>query len=38
MRVYPGRTHGLSEGRGTTLDVFKNGLWYFEDHLPRGPQ
>ena len=38
MRVYPGRTHGLSEGRGTTLDVFKNVLWYFEDHLPRGPQ
>lgn len=38
MRVYPNRTHGLSEGRGTRLDVFKNVLWYFEDHLPRGPQ
>jgi dipeptidyl-peptidase-4 len=38
MRVYPGRTHGLSEGRGTRLDVFKNVLWYFQDHLPRGPQ
>jgi dipeptidyl-peptidase-4 len=36
MRVYPGRTHGLSEGRGTRLDVFKNILWYFEDHLPAG--
>jgi dipeptidyl-peptidase-4 len=33
MRVYPGRTHGLSEGRGTSLDVYRNILWYFEDHL-----
>lgn len=38
MRVYPGRTHGLSEGPGTILDVFKNILWYFEDHLPPGPR
>ncbi len=38
MRVYPGRTHGLSEGPGTSLDVYKNILWYFEDHLPRGPE
>jgi dipeptidyl-peptidase-4 len=38
MRVYPDRTHGLSEGRGTRLDVFKNILWYFQDHLPPGPR
>jgi dipeptidyl-peptidase-4 len=38
MRVYPGRTHGLSEGKGTRLDVFKNILWYFQDHLPSGPR
>lgn len=33
MRVYPGRTHGLSEGRGTSLDVYRNILWHFQDHL-----
>lgn len=38
MRVYPDRTHGLSEGPGTQLDVYKNILWYFEDHLPPGPR
>ena len=38
MRVYPGRTHSLSEGQGTSLDVFKHILWYFEDHLPAQPQ
>jgi len=34
MRVYPARTHGLFEGRGTTLDVYTNILGYFEEHLP----
>jgi dipeptidyl-peptidase-4 len=38
MRVYPGRTHGISEGKGTNLDVFSNILAYFEEHLPPGPQ
>jgi len=38
MRVYPGRTHVLSEGKGTNSDVFTNILGYFEEHLPPGPQ
>ena len=38
MRVYPGRTHGIFEGQGTTLDVYTNILAYFEEHLPPGPQ
>ena len=37
MRVYPGRTHGISEGKGTTADVYANILGYFEDHLPPKP-
>ncbi|MGH9454632.1 MAG: S9 family peptidase, partial [Terriglobia bacterium] len=38
MRVYPGRTHGIFEGPGTTIDVYTNILAYFEEHLPPGPQ
>jgi dipeptidyl-peptidase-4 len=38
MRVYPGRTHGIFEGKGTNLDVYTNILGYFEAHLPPGPQ
>jgi dipeptidyl-peptidase 4 len=34
MRVYPGRTHGIFEGSGTTPDVYTNILGYFETHLP----
>jgi dipeptidyl-peptidase-4 len=34
MRVYPGRTHSISEGKGTILDVYTNILGYFEEHLP----
>lgn len=34
MRVYPGRTHGISEGKGTNQDVYINILGYFERHLP----
>ena len=37
MRVYPGRTHGIFEGKGTSADVYTNILGYFEDHLPPGP-
>jgi len=37
MRVYPGRTHGIFEGKGTAADVYTNILGYFEDHLPPGP-
>jgi dipeptidyl-peptidase-4 len=38
MRVYPGRTHSISEGRGTNMDVYTNILAYFETHLPPGPR
>ena len=38
MRVYPGRTHGIFEGKGTNLDVYTNILGYFEAHLPPGAQ
>jgi dipeptidyl-peptidase-4 len=38
MRIYPGRTHGISEGNGTNVDVYTNILGYFEAHLPPGPQ
>jgi hypothetical protein len=38
MRVYPGRTHGIFEGKGTTMDVYTNILGYFEAHLPPRPQ
>jgi dipeptidyl-peptidase-4 len=37
MRIYPGRTHGIFEGKGTSADVYTNILGYFEDHLPLGP-
>ena len=37
MRVYPGRTHGIFEGKGTSSDVYSNILGYFEDHLPPAP-
>lgn len=38
MRVYPGRTHGIFEGKGTSSDVYSNILGYFEEHLPPGPR
>jgi dipeptidyl-peptidase 4 len=38
MRVYPGRTHGIFEGPGTTPDVYSNILSYFQTHLPAAPQ
>jgi len=38
MRVYPGRTHGIFEGKGTSADVYSNILGYFADHLPAGPR
>ncbi len=34
MRVYPSRTHGIFEGKGTNQDVYTNILGYFEAHLP----
>ena len=38
MRVYPGRTHSISEGNGTNFDVYTNILGYFEERLPPDPQ
>jgi dipeptidyl-peptidase-4 len=38
MRVYPGRTHSISEGKGTNMDVYTNILGYFELHLQPGPR
>jgi hypothetical protein len=38
MRVYPGRTHSISEGKGTNTDIYTNILGYFEANLPPGPQ
>lgn len=38
MRIYPGRTHSINEGKGTTPDVYTNILGYFETHLPPGPR
>jgi dipeptidyl-peptidase-4 len=38
MRVYPSRTHSISEGKGTNMDIYTNILAYFEVHLPPGPQ
>ena len=34
---YPNRTHGLSEGRGTSDHVFSTLTRYLEDHGPPGP-
>lgn len=34
VMVYPNRTHGISEGRGTTLHVYSLLTRYLLDHLP----
>ncbi len=36
--VYPNRTHGISEGPGTTLHVQSLIARYFVEHLPAGPR
>ena len=33
---YPNRTHGIAEGRGTSLHVYTLISRYFEEHLPPG--
>ena len=33
---YPNRTHGIAEGRGTSLHVYTLISRYFEEHLPAG--
>ena len=36
MMVYPNRSHGISEGEGTTAHVYRLIARYFLDHLPPG--
>ena len=36
--VYPGRTHSISEGPGTTLHVYTLLARYLQEHLPAGPR
>jgi dipeptidyl-peptidase 4 len=36
--VYPGRTHSISEGKGTSLHVRSLLARYLEEHLPAGPR
>jgi dipeptidyl-peptidase 4 len=38
VMVYPNRTHGISEGPGTTVHVYKKIAHYFLDHLSPGPR
>jgi dipeptidyl-peptidase 4 len=35
--VYPGRTHSISEGPGTTLHIHTLLARYLQEHLPAGP-
>ncbi|HVB36052.1 MAG TPA: S9 family peptidase [Candidatus Acidoferrales bacterium] len=35
--VYPNRTHGISEGPGTTLHIFKRLARHLTTYLPAGP-
>ena len=36
--IYPNRSHGISEGPGTTPHVYKLIARYFVQHLPPGPR
>jgi dipeptidyl-peptidase-4 len=38
LMVYPNRTHGISEGAGTSLHVQSLIARYFLEHLPAGPR
>jgi dipeptidyl-peptidase-4 len=38
MMVYPNRTHGISEGEGTTLHLFSLLTRFLTEHLPAGPR
>jgi dipeptidyl-peptidase-4 len=33
---YPNRTHGITEGQGTSLHVYTTIARYLEEHLPAG--
>jgi dipeptidyl-peptidase-4 len=34
LMVYPNRSHSISEGPGTTLDVYRRVARYLVEHLP----
>jgi dipeptidyl-peptidase-4 len=38
MMSYPNRSHGISEGRGTTIHLYGMFTRYLEEHLPPGPR
>ena len=38
MMAYPNRSHGISEGEGTSLHLRRTMTRYLEDHLEAGPQ
>jgi dipeptidyl-peptidase 4 len=38
MMDYPNRTHGISEGRGTSYHVFSLIARYLMEHVPPGPR
>ena len=37
LMMYPNRTHGISEGRGTSAHIHRLVARYFAEHLPPGP-
>ena len=38
MMVYPNRSHGISEGKNTTLHLYETLTWYLNQNLPPGPK
>lgn len=36
MMSYPNRSHGISEGRGTTMHLYSLFTRYLQEHLPVG--
>jgi dipeptidyl-peptidase-4 len=38
LMVYPNRTHGISEGEGTSLHLYALLARYLREHLPAGPR
>ncbi len=37
MMAYPNRSHGIFEGRGTTLHLYGLLTRYLKEHVPPGP-
>ena len=38
MMAYPNRTHGISEGRGTTMHLYNLLTSFLTANLPPGPK